>query len=117
MESRPFDLRGCRHDQSTYPGRVSHFKEVVNPALLFTSQDSLQKSLILLDRFGAGDAADVPAAELWEAKAVKDAVIHPATGEEMFLPGRMAAFVPTNTVVTAMMLMSRSPLGTIVSQW
>ena len=36
---------------------------------------------------------------LWEAKKIVDAIIHPATGEPMFLPGRMSAFVPMNVPI------------------
>lgn len=35
----------------------------------------------------------------------------------MFLPGRMAAFMPMNTAVTAAMLLARSPLMVGLSQW
>jgi len=42
--------------------------------------------------------------ELWQAKKVVDATLHPDTGEPVFLPFRMSAFVLTNLVVTAGML-------------
>ena len=35
----------------------------------------------------------------------------------MFLPGRMSAFVPLNTVATAAMIAARSPVGIVASQW
>lgn len=43
-------------------------------------------------------------AELWQAKKVVDATLHPDTGEPVFLPFRMSAFVLSNLVVTAGML-------------
>lgn len=43
-------------------------------------------------------------AELWHAKKVVDSTLHPDTGEPVFLPFRMSAFVLSNLVVTAGML-------------
>jgi len=71
----------------------------------------------LLAQHARGETAGVSDLELWEAKRIKDAVIHPVTGEEMFLPGRMSAFVPANTVPTAGMLLARTPAATIFFQW
>ena len=51
------------------------------------------------------------------AKRIKEAIIHPVTGEKMFLPGRMSAFVPANTIPTAGMLIARTPAQTIFWQW
>lgn len=42
--------------------------------------------------------------ELWEAKKVVDATLHPDTGEPVFLPFRMSCFVLSNLVVTGGML-------------
>lgn len=42
--------------------------------------------------------------ELWQAKKIVDSTIHPDTGEKVFLPFRMSAFVIVNLVVTAGML-------------
>lgn len=42
--------------------------------------------------------------ELWHAKKVVDSSLHPDTGQPVFLPFRMSAFVLTNLVVTAGML-------------
>ena len=100
----PFDPRGTRFDQSTFSGRLQHFRQMVDPKTLLTSKDELQAAQDLLARHAHGEAAGVTDHELWEAKRVKDAVIHPVTGEEMFLPGRMSAFVPVNTIPTAGMV-------------
>jgi tricarboxylate carrier len=42
--------------------------------------------------------------DLWSAKKVVDATIHPDTGEPVFLPFRMSCFIFSNLLVTAGML-------------
>ncbi|KAL3926900.1 MAG: hypothetical protein SGPRY_003080 [Prymnesium sp.] len=110
-------MEGSRFDQSTFWGRLSHFRQMVDPKTLLTSKTELQAAQDLLDRHAKGQAANATDHELWEAKRVKDAIIHPVTGEEMFLPGRMSAFVPVNTIPTAGMLLARSPAVTVFWQW
>ena len=112
----PFDPRGMRFDQSTFMGRLSHFRQMVDPVTLLTSPSELKSAQDLLARHARGEVA-ASADELWQAKRVKDAVIHPVTGEEMFLLGRMSAFVPVNTIPTAGMLLAKSPMVTIFWQW
>ena len=70
----------------------------------------------LLAKHAQGQARGATDAELWEAKRIHDAIIHPVTGEKMFLPGRMSAFVPLNTPVTVGMLMAKTPAQTIFWQ-
>ena len=57
--------------------------------------------------------------EFWEAKKIVDAIIHPATGEVMFWPGRMSAFVPVNCPIAAGMLLHgpTGPLAAAFWQW
>ena len=112
-----FDANGSRYDQSTFAGRLAFFRELTDLRTLFVSGDELKQKIDLLDRHAKGQAAGVSDAELWDAKRVKDAVIHPTTGEEMFLPGRMSAFVPVNTVPTVGMLIAKSPMQTVFWQW
>jgi len=116
-EIPPFDPRGSRYDQSTFAGRLSHFREVTDPLSLFTSKEELQASQALLASFERGEAKGVSDAALWNAKRVVDGIIHPVTGEEMFFLGRMSAFVPTNTIPTLGMLTASSPAATIFWQW
>jgi sideroflexin-5 len=54
---------------------------------------------------------------LWEAKRIKEAMIHPVTNEKMFLPGRMSAFVPVNTIPTVGMLLAQTPAQAVFWQW
>ena len=85
-----FDPQGCRFDTSTYAGRVAHFYEMVSPLTLFTTSTELEAALRLLRQHEAGQATSASDADLWDAKRIKEACIHPGTGEPMFLLGRMA---------------------------
>ena len=112
-----FNPNGCRYDQSTYSGRLSHFREMTDPATLLVSDDDLASAQGLLARHSKGEATGATDAELWNAKRIRDAIIHPVTGEKMFLPGRMSAFVPANTIPTAGMLLAKTPMQTVFWQW
>ena len=96
----PFDAKGCRYDQSTYTGRLRRFKEMTDPRMLLVGDEELATAQALLEKHARGQASSATDAELWEAKRIKDAIIHPVTNEKMFLPGRMSAFVPVNTIPT-----------------
>jgi len=113
----PFTPRGSRYDQSSFSGRLAHFREMTDPRTLFTTSDELAAAKGLLAKHAEGKAAGATDHELWEAKRVVDAIVHPVTGEEMFLPGRMSAFVPANTIPTAGMLIAKSPAATVFWQW
>ena len=54
--------------------------------------------------------------DMERATYLVDACIHPDTGEVMPLPFRMAAHVPVNTVLLAVMLGARSVTGTALGQ-
>ena len=90
----PFNPSGTRYDQTTYTGRLAHFREMVSPSTLLVGDAELAAKVDLLERHARGAAPEASDADLWDAKRVKDAVIHPTTGEKMFMPGRMSAFVP-----------------------
>ena len=90
----PFDPSGTRYDQKTYTGRLAHFREMVSPSTLLVGDAELAARVDLLERHARGAAPEASDADLWDAKRIKDAIIHPTTGEKMFMPGRMSAFVP-----------------------
>jgi len=113
----PFDAKGCRYDQSTYAGRLRRFNEMTDPRMLLVTDEELAKAQALLEKHAKGQARDATDAQLWEAKRIKDGIIHPVTGEKMFLPGRMSAFVPVNTIPTVGMLLATTPAQTVFWQW
>ncbi|KNC50769.1 sideroflexin [Thecamonas trahens ATCC 50062] len=94
----PFSLTSPRFDQSTFYGRWKHFVSMVNPANMLITSSQVDDSMALLEAYRAGhvDSTKVSDAELWEARRIKEAVIHPDTGKPIPLPLRMAAFIPIN---------------------
>ena len=114
----PFDPKGSRYDQRTYAGRLHRFKEITDPRMLLVGDEELNKAKALLAKHAKlGKACGATDAELWNAQRIKEAIVHPVTGEKMFLPGRMSAFVALNTPVTVGMLLAKTPMQTVFWQW
>ena len=114
----PFDPKGSRYDQTTYAGRLRRFRDMTDPRMLLVSDERLAQAQALLDDHANGRApVGTTDAGLWEAKHIKDAIIHPVTGEKMFILGRMSAFVPVNTPVTVGMILANTPAQTVFWQW
>merc|ERR1712151_430777 len=64
-----------------------------------------------------GKPDGVSDAEMWEARTNVEVSIHPVTGEVLFAPGRMSAFVPMNVPICALMLMASTPQQVVFTQW
>ncbi|XP_070541584.1 sideroflexin-5-like [Ptychodera flava] len=115
----PFRLGKSRFDQSTFAGRYRHFLDVVDPSTLFTSDAKLQASIQLLDDYKNGTLSpDTTNKQLWQAQKIKQAIIHPDTGEKIFMPFRMSGFVPFGApIVTGLLLPNLTLKGTVFWQW
>ena len=98
----PFDLRVPRFDQSTFAGRWMSFQQSTDFRTLFIDEDTIKRSLGILETYKKNAAAAGPAAsvasitkytndELWEARRVVEATCHPETNEPIFAPVRFAA--------------------------
>ncbi|ELR06700.1 hypothetical protein GMDG_00317 [Pseudogymnoascus destructans 20631-21] len=96
-------LPASQYDLATYWGRVKHAAEISDPRMLLISKKGLEDSKELIANYKLGKIAKM-SPELWHAKKVVDATIHPDTGEAVMLPFRMSSFVLSNLVVTAGML-------------
>ncbi|OBT64038.1 hypothetical protein VE03_06678 [Pseudogymnoascus sp. 23342-1-I1] len=96
-------LPASQYDLSTYWGRVKHAAEISDPRMLLITKKGLEDSKELIANYKLGKIAQM-SPELWHAKKVVDATIHPDTGEPVMLPFRMSSFVLSNLVVTAGML-------------
>ncbi|XP_029943056.1 sideroflexin-5-like isoform X2 [Salarias fasciatus] len=106
FESRTLET----NTKSTFQGRFRHFLDVIDPRTLFTTQKRLQQSCELLERFREGRLA--------EGVTDKQAILHPDTGDQVFMPFRMSGFVPFGTpVVVGLLLPNQTLLSTVFWQW
>ncbi|KAI5480704.1 mitochondrial carrier protein, tricarboxylate/iron carrier [Pseudohyphozyma bogoriensis] len=113
-----------RYDVKTYIGRLKHFTSVTSPLTLFASSAELKDAQKLLEEYTAGVGKGRAAwgreeeAGIWKAKQLVDSSLHPDTGLPVPLPFRMSAFVPTNLVIVAGMLMPNPTLKSVIFwQW
>uniref|UniRef100_A0A3B3XD95 Sidoreflexin n=1 Tax=Poecilia mexicana TaxID=48701 RepID=A0A3B3XD95_9TELE len=115
----PFQYGKSRFNQDTFRGRFRHFLDVIDPSTLFVSEKRLQECIKLLDSFRQGTLPPgVTDAVLWEAQKIKQAIIHPDTGEKILMPFRMSGFVPFGTpVVIGLLLPNQTMATTIFWQW
>jgi hypothetical protein len=91
---------------------------------LLASDDELANAQELLHKFKtqqlSADALRDPATHdrLWNARSLRDAIVHPDTGEKIPWPCRMSAFTPVNVPIVAGMLYSAPTVfNTILWQW
>ncbi|XP_043111037.1 sideroflexin-5a isoform X4 [Puntigrus tetrazona] len=118
-ESPPFRLGESRFDQGAFLGRLRHFLDVIDPRTLFVSEKRLNECVKLLDQFKNGALPPgVTDVQLWEAQKIKQAIIHPDTGEKIPMPFRMSGFVPFGTpVVVGLLLPNQTFASTVFWQW
>mmetsp|Transcript_78048 Transcript_78048/g.241977 ORF Transcript_78048/g.241977 Transcript_78048/m.241977 type:complete len:313 (+) Transcript_78048:146-1084(+) len=108
-----------KYDQATFYGRLMGMYEYIDPRTLLLGTADLKRSQKLLEDFKASGKKPegVSDAEMWEARKNVEVSIHPVTGEVLFAPGRMSAFVPMNVPLCALMLMASTPTQTVLAQW
>ncbi|XP_069017062.1 sideroflexin-5a isoform X2 [Embiotoca jacksoni] len=114
-----FRFGASRFDQNKFSGRFRHFLDVIDPRTLFVTEKRLQECVELLQRFKQGTLpAGVTDAQLWRAQKIKQAIIHPDTGERILMPFRMSGFIPFGTpVVVGLLLPHQTLASTIFWQW
>jgi len=111
--TKRLNLDKPRYDQNTFNGRLKHFLNVIDPITLFTTDKQLKAAVKLLDDYDKGHDNQATEDQLWRAKKLKDAIIHPDTGEKILWPFRMSAFIPLNTLIAVGLL---TPNPTIRNQ-
>ncbi|XP_064190809.1 sideroflexin-5a isoform X1 [Anguilla rostrata] len=114
-----FQLGKSRFDQNTFSGRLRHFLDVIDPRTLLVSERRLKECMELLDDFKQGNLPPgVSNAQLWEAQKIKQAAVHPDTGEKILMPFRMSGYVPFGTPIVVGLLLPNQTLGsTVFWQW
>ncbi|XP_077958109.1 sideroflexin-5b isoform X1 [Gasterosteus aculeatus] len=118
-----FFIRGHLSDSAvkkgSFLGRLRHFIDVIDPSTLFVSEKRLKECVKLLDDYKHGELPPgVSDLQLWEAQKIKQAIIHPDTGEKIFMPFRMSGYVPFGTpIVIGLLLPNQTVVSTIIWQW
>lgn len=112
----PVALPASPYPLDTYWGRVRHSLDICDPRTLFTSNAQLSQHVNLISQYKNGITTEITP-ELWRAKKVVDATLHPDTGEKVLLPFRMSAFVFSNLIVTVGMLTPNMSVGLIESSF
>lgn len=120
MESdRKFKFGESRYDLNTFFGRYYHNIEIVDPRTLFVTDKELKKSIKILEDYKSGTSpSKIDDTQLWEAQKIKKSIIHPDTGEKIFIPFRMSGYVPFNSLILAGMLLKSSTIPQLIFwQW
>ncbi|XP_075922006.1 sideroflexin-5 isoform X3 [Petromyzon marinus] len=104
---------------TTFYGRLRHFLDIIDPRTLLVSEAELLRAVETLDDYKKGVAhPGVTDKQLWEAQKVKQAILHPDTGEKIFMPFRMSGYVPFGTPIVVGLLLPNQTLATTVFwQW
>uniref|UniRef100_A0A8D0D0B8 Sideroflexin 5b n=1 Tax=Sander lucioperca TaxID=283035 RepID=A0A8D0D0B8_SANLU len=90
----------CAENCGSFLGRLRHFVDIIDPSTLFVSEKRLKECMKLLDDYKHGELPPgVSDLQLWEAQKIKQAIIHPDTGEKIFMPFRMSGYVPFGTPI------------------
>ncbi|XP_060938490.1 sideroflexin-5a isoform X2 [Limanda limanda] len=114
-ELQSFQFGKSRFNQNTLFGRFRHFLDVIDPSTLFVTERRLQECVALLDRFKQGTLPPgVTDAQLWKAQKVKQAIIHPDTGEKILMPFRMSGYIPFGTPVVVGLLLPNQTLASTI---
>lgn len=118
MPYPPFSLESTQFDQTTWWGRTQHFFSITNPLYLFASDAQLTDAKAKLQAFRDGNRGAVTDAELWRARTLTDAVLHPDTSVPVPAMFRVCAFAPANIPICAGMLMTPPTTFNVVFwQW
>ncbi|XP_074640676.1 sideroflexin-5-like [Tubulanus polymorphus] len=114
-----FVLNTSRFDQRSFSGRLRHFMDITDPRTLFTSKAKLKESIDLIEAFKLGSLpAEITNKQLWEAQKIKQAIIHPDTGEKILAPFRMSGYVPFGSpIVVGLLLPNPTLRATVFWQW
>uniref|UniRef100_A0A8C2Z6B8 Sideroflexin 5b n=1 Tax=Cyclopterus lumpus TaxID=8103 RepID=A0A8C2Z6B8_CYCLU len=92
-----------RNYEGSFLGRLRHVIDIIDPSTLFVSEKRLEECVKLLDDHKHGELPPgMSDLQLWEAQKIKQAIIHPDTGEKIFMPFRMSGYVPFGTPIVSL---------------
>lgn len=115
----PYDpsQSGQRFSADTFQGRFSRMILACDPRLLFYSTKEVQDAQELLARYAEFADDRSKDRELWEARRIVDAALHPDSGEVIPRPFRMSGYVPYNGPICVAMVASTSTMQLLFWSW
>jgi hypothetical protein len=116
----PYSETGQRFDQSTFHGRFARMLLACDPKLLLANDEDIHKAQDLLRSASLGDQTSLVSMtdrDLWEARRVVDAALHPDTGDVIPRPFRMSGYVPFNGPICVAMVASTSTMPLLFWSW
>jgi tricarboxylate carrier len=112
----PFDPNGQRFSQDDFSGRFSKMLLACDPRLLLYSEEQVRSCESMIQNYESYSGKEMDRA-LWEAKRIKEAAIHPDTGDVIPRPFRMSGYVPFNGPVAVAMVASQSTIPLLFWSW
>lgn len=100
-------------DETTYWARVQRIFNMMDIRTAFVTDAQVDEALQLLKAPEASTSSE----QLETARKIKDAVVHPDTGEKIFLPLRLSFIIPCNLVCDTLMLSARGLKQNVAAQW
>eukprot|EP00164_Ancoracysta_twista_P004654 GFYU01006287.1.p1 GENE.GFYU01006287.1~~GFYU01006287.1.p1 ORF type:complete len:330 (+),score=76.00 GFYU01006287.1:82-1071(+) len=115
----PFSLDKPKYDMQTFWGRHAQLMDTTDFRTLLTSSTQLENAKLLLKQFETNTVPEgVTDEQLWQARKVKEAIVHPDTNEEIFAPFRFSAFAVVNVPVMVGLLLPNPGIGAVMFwQW
>lgn len=106
-------------DEGTYWARVQRVFNMMDIRTEFVTDAEVDETLQLLKSIEGKDLADtgISSEQVEAARKIKDAVVHPDTGEKIFLPLRVSFIIPCNLVVDTLMISARGIKQNVAAQW
>ncbi|MES1910778.1 MAG: hypothetical protein MHM6MM_003310 [Cercozoa sp. M6MM] len=101
--------------EDSYWDRVRRNFHLIDPRTLLVSDDQINECRDLLNRHAQGE--HVAHEDLFRARKVVQALVHPDTQETVFRPLSAAAIVPVNVSLDTVMIMARTPAQIVFAQW
>eukprot|EP00934_Nitzschia_sp_Nitz4_P001592 Nitzschia sp. Nitz4//scaffold68_size99682//82282//83551//NITZ4_004574-RA/size99682-snap-gene-0.5-mRNA-1//1//CDS//3329556623//1592//frame0 len=115
----PYDpsQKGQRFDASTFQGRFCRMLLACDPYLLSYTEEQVKEAQKVLERAGEFASDRSKDHELWEARRITDAALHPDSGDFIPRPFRMSGYVPFNGPICVAMVASTSTPSLLFWSW
>lgn len=113
--------RTSPYNLDTYWGRFRHLLELTDPRSLLISDSQLDdaKRIIAAVKGRQSGWDTISTEDYYRSHRFIASTLHPDTGNKVFMPGRLCAFIPVNIVTLSFMLhpSQQTPARSMVWQW